>query len=546
MSLKKGFWVVIIVILALNASAFPFSWKLTQNLEGYIDHKCENGFRLIEKLPIAVDFTASFSNWYCGKTLKYVFVAGEIAKGGQTIWGQNNYGNTHNCNHWHTGTFEGKADEIRACASGYGPGSYHIYIPALQKPINITRADKTITIGPASDFAFPKYFENARIIVESLNSRVKIWVDDDKNIYACQDMDEDTNCDWEQAEICTSQEADWNGVWPTKKESICCGVAPFKPTEECKYYEDLRSICGKDENGKWKWAPAAIEGQVTKLSCPIPISFLSEKDLLRVCGSTTGTTLTGTNFQTFTNKIRNYENRDYLCIADTSTIYECAGNEGPLAESNDFKAAGEYIDDEGTIYFCSPKQKEWITDLNRDEETCLATTYPGVQWTGTKCCGDPADDSTPQGNYQDRWEKDYKGKAGGCYENKFIASGEFADNEQTTINYQGEFYYCNPYIEQTTTSTTTMPGTTMTITETGACGKPMINATFTGTKHNIVCEPTGKWKFTEETQMTYIQETKWETETPEGCCREDQCWDGTRCKEIGEYYTEGEKGYRCE
>lgn len=595
---EKGFWVGIILLFATSAAAIDFQYTLTQHLSGEIGSKycpvdkdkdyltVDETYATLEFINNAILFTGGVpmpglfagigTHWEYKYRISNAFFEEDSLQilelpyeypikgySSNAHFGKNDhfvlsgiavYGTTGNVkdfaygydpngkeskNRWiDSRTINATGKTVRACA-GCGRdgcdtsgGAYHIFLDSPPRKNNVTRAEGKKPLGEAKDLAKPQFYENAQILGDSTSPIVYVGVDSNKNVYACVDTDKDKTCDSEQAQACESQGGDWNALWPGKTQSLCCGVT-HTPTAECQYYGDLKSICGKNPEGKFKWAAAGLEGQARQLSCPTPISFLADGTELYACGSPPAGLGT---FKTFTKK-RIKEN-DFICI--DSKIYECG--KGSMAEDNKFKEGGELVNANGEINFCSPSGN-WITDLDTDKDACIAVAKKktwDVAWTGSKCCGDPGDDDT----YEDRWEGE--GSIGGCYKNKFIASGDFADDEKTIINYQGEFYACNPGMEQATTSTTTLPETTLTIKETGACGKPKINATFTGIKHNIVCEPTGQWKFIEETEMTYITETKWETETPEGCCREDQCWDGTKCRETGEYYTLEEKGYRCE
>ena len=297
---------------------------------------------------------------------------------------------------------------------------------------------------------------------------------------------------------------------------------------------------------KWVAAP----GQARQLTCPGTISFLSgPANTIYSCGNMAeATALAGNTFTTF-NKIKVATN-EYICLQNKAEIYECVGNGTTEYEENLFKIEGEWVtDDNNKIQFCAPIGNEWTTDLDKNNGACLAAskrmpkTWPDIEWTGTKCCGDP-EGGTSGKTYEDPWTKGKEGKAGGCYNNTFIASGKFADDEKTIINYLGSFYTCNPQLGEGETGTTIMPGTALTIKSKGACGNPLLNATFSGDERNILCKPDGQWMPTSSTARTKAKKTAWSQS--QGCCEQNQCWDGSECRKEGGYTTVDEQGYRCE
>ncbi|VVB80883.1 Uncharacterised protein [uncultured archaeon] len=568
---KKGFWVVILLLLVVNVSAVEFQWKLTQYKT--VDRSGPHCDVVSPSDPTAEVFRLSSSDCKIqaqgifdiyGPTEYHLQVGIAIFIGDQIVaadWYKSSSGE---------GTFvktdlkEGKGDKVALCSQCLrwttvhqskrycdNYATAHIYVPIENLKSNVTLAEGKKIIGKASDFAKRCYVTEGIYTPESANPGVYMYTDDQENIIACIDSDKNKRCDIEQASTCTT--GDWNAKWYTSAKGnfagdYCCGEDPsYTPTASCAFYSDLNAICGKDTTGDWKWVASAVDGQSRKLACPTDISFLAGgKSRIFACGNKAATVLANNAFESFALKDGVYKaeagKHEFLCLQNNATIYECAGDEGTLSDGNNYKESGEWIKDESNnIQFCSPDKNSWVTDLDQNKGACIAAsnkqTWPVgqnwfVAWTGTKCCGDPLDDNTPEGTYEDPWQGG-EGKAGGCYNNTFIASGEFADAAETIINYKGKFYSCEQSKTLSTITTTAQP----------TCGAPLLDATLLGTKHHIVCTPEGKWMFTNNTAATQPTSTMWSTS--QGCCLGTQCWNGTSCREIGQYDTIEDRGYRC-
>ncbi|MCX6708074.1 MAG: hypothetical protein NTW67_00290 [Candidatus Woesearchaeota archaeon] len=557
--IKKGFWVVILLVLAVGVSAVEFQWQLTQYIR--VEQSSDNCDINAKDAPEALKLQSSDCNieafasinppddrdWWL--QVGVAILAGDVVSNSEWYAFDNDHRGTYQKAGWKSG----KGDRVTTCAKCWRRTTVnrryetcaewqkstveaYVKIPGIKS--NVTFADGKKPLGTVSDFAKRCYVTAGTYTPETTNPNVYIYIENQENIFACIDADQDKRCDIDQAASCLPP-YDWNAKWYAKTGDYCCGVdLSYTPTTPpyCEYYTDLTAICGKDTAGDWKWVASAVEGQSRKLACPTPISFLAGgQSSIYYCGNKSATVFASNAFDSFdNNNMREIAHHEFICTPSTATITECVGDEGTLSDGNNYKTTGEWINQTG-IQFCSAENK-WITDLNADKKTCIAARQKqtwSVAWTGAKCCGDPLDDNTAEGTYEDKWVDSGEGTAGGCYNNTFIASGEFTDAGRTIINYKGEFYSCGQ--SKTLGSITTHVQQT--------CGTPLLNATLVGTKHHIVCTPEGNWMFTNNTATTQATSTTWSTS--QGCCLDTQCWDGQDCRNIGEYQPMDDRGYRC-
>lgn len=139
---------------------------------------------------------------------------------------------------------------------------------------------------------------------------------------------------------------------------------------------------------------------------------------------------------------------------------------------------------------------------------------------------------------------------GGCWDKDFVPIGHFVDSKNI-INYHGHFYSCGlpdtaPELQIQDTQNDgqlVSPAST-------SCSDIKLNARGAGL--HVVCNPGGKWQFTNNSAATTSSEVSWDISgtnaSQYGCCDEDQCWTGFKCVDIGDYYTDPVTGdsYYCE
>lgn len=578
MVVKKGLWLAIALMLTINTAGMDFEWQLTQTLSGEINSFCPNE-RLLLELPeeFRYEIEARAGNAHAGKNIFYVGAKISMYDGDKLNFTNVVSGESKEENWYWTSLQNGTGTKVTGCHISYKPkkgnwydvpvrvladifsaaelwyygfdfsapdgykccgpdlGVYEIFLHSSEYKANVMRIDEKKLIGTVQDLAKPKYFEKAVKTATTKTETIILSIDGD-SVYACVDVDRNKQCDYEQAKECDAAEGDWNALWAVngqiKTNPVCCGITAGYDKEPCAYYPELDAVCGKDENGKWKWAASALTGETRKLKCPEPVSFLSDGEKLTRCGAQFA------NIAGFTRT--SIKEHEFFC-SETADIHECAGESMPLGE-NKYNKSGEWIESpKETINFCSTKGK-WVTDINNKEDCEAAReNWKGVQWTGSKCCGDPADNNTPEATYEETTAE----AKGACYENTFVQAGDVLDNERTILNYKGRFYGCN----QTTankyfSSTGIMPA----IKE--ACGTPLFEAVQTGTKKHALCTPAEKWMFTNSNLRHWIKSTAWEPEqenqNKQGCCPEDYCWDGNECSESGVTKLIAEKGFVCQ
>lgn len=137
---------------------------------------------------------------------------------------------------------------------------------------------------------------------------------------------------------------------------------------------------------------------------------------------------------------------------------------------------------------------------------------------------------------------------GGCWNKDFVPIGHFVNDN--IINYHGNFYSCGlpgsaPELQIADSHTENQLVTPAS----PDCADIMLNARGAGT--HVVCNPGGRWQFTNNSAAVLSSEVVWDISgtnaSQYGCCAEDQCWTGFECVNVGEYYTDPVSGdsYFC-
>lgn len=226
---------------------------------------------------------------------------------------------------------------------------------------------------------------------------------------------------------------------------------------------------------------------------------------------------------------------DFLC--KSSEILECCGAGsclgGEYSISNSMGDGPEKL--HGSIYYCS-SDGDWTTDLdNKDQQSCEAYEF---SWTGSKCCSE-ADD--PNEYYNDIED--------GCWNKKYVISGEFPNNDShDVINYHGSFYGCKLdatyFIE-------------------GNEDLLQIKDYHTGEQlidNKDYCEVIAEdayycsfeevWKENNISPQLHLSKPAWTDNSKKKnfqCCALDQCYNGDSCIENQEFDATSEdyNGYRC-
>jgi hypothetical protein len=138
---------------------------------------------------------------------------------------------------------------------------------------------------------------------------------------------------------------------------------------------------------------------------------------------------------------------------------------------------------------------------------------------------------------------------GGCWAKRAVLSGDFAVPDRV-INYHGQFYGCRIIdtsllgLKDTQTNNLLINNSVL------PCGYVLDNAR-PGAKPHAVCTPSGTWEFINESMGTINKSIAWaglvnlQGISISGCCKADQCWNGTRCQPLGAFYRLGDAGFVC-
>jgi len=387
----------------------------------------------------------------------------------------------------------------------------------IRELIDVKGATEEVRVAP-SDPRAPAWFGTSGGYASTDDTATKEYND---YVYACLNLDQNEDaagapiCDFEDEAECAAQNKDWyNGH--------CCGDARYPG---CEWYQDMQAFCGENTQGRKVWAALEDVGLINVLdSCP-GIELVSDGTTFYTCIDPPQGAYVGPS-QKITDAVI-IEEHEYRCENDR--IVECGGTEPFNANA---RRTGDSAIIDGQTHYCTANGR-WKTSLDTSETSCVAS---GFTWTGSRCCGEPDDTLT---NYEDQTH--------GCIDNDPIATGSFLDSQ--TVNYQGSFYLCEPERAVGTQATTSSPefdGTPINPLGRGPCGQPLTDAKPAGNAKHLICLPSGAWKFVTSTKTYEKQTTPWQSAQPDGCCLDNQCWDGQRCRSIGEYYSVEGGGYLCQ
>jgi len=418
----------------------------------------------------------------------------------------------------------------------------------LTKTLLSLRGNGPIFLGLIKEIVDAKN-QTGTAYITSTNPEAPAWFDDGSGtsstnrntttIYgdralACLNSDENVDssgapkCDYKDEQDCANKGKDW-------LQGYCCGDYPYNGT--CTWYPERNAVCG-NTGLDWKWAAIEDVGVITQLGGDCPnVQLVSNGAKFYTCNDDVPSPIPSSSAMKLSGKTT-IQGHEYFCEGEN--LIECGGD-NPY--SSTAKKTGASMTFNDTLNYCTSDGK-WVTSLDASKDSC---TKAGFIWTGTKCCGEAEDNFK---TYEDPYTGG--GKAGGCYNNLFIASGTTLGSDNKIMNYRGKFYLCDPTLAINATMPESSPlfaGTNVTPTARGPCGQPLANALLTGTKPNIICMPSTSWYFTGSTDYHVSKSTIWipiGTEQKLGCCPDNQCWDGTNCKNSGEYYSLQDKGYRCQ
>lgn len=444
------------------------------------------------------------------------------------------------------------ADTIRArlCYSECGGGGvnqfqYDEFGDHRERISTVFVADAEKDLGSVGSLANTASTNNVR--VSTTTQGVLLWVggiDDktqkstsatDADVWACVDNDQNNLCDANEgaSHTCLSASGDWY-------RGQCCGTL-----FTCGYSAQAKAFCGKTLAGQWEWAPLDEPGQIHVLDdCP-SAQVVSNGTALFSCGKA----ITGAQQMQGILRI-NISGVTHAFSCANNVISECSGCADPSQcafSSDNALAIGSRAPGTTATYYCS-SDGDWTTDLDaKDEASCTAA---GFSWTGKLCCGE-ADDA---GEYYN--DPSYPDALGGCWNRQGVRSGDFAVADKV-INYHGEFFGCRLSTASSTNILSLIdthkqaPNNWLVNNSITPCGAFLPNAQ-PGGNPNAVCQPDGKWVFTNETFGIYSKSIQWSGAVSlkgislSGCCPLDRCWNGTSCQSRGAFYRVGEQGFLCD
>ncbi|MBI5065772.1 hypothetical protein HZA97_06045 [Candidatus Woesearchaeota archaeon] len=375
------------------------------------------------------------------------------------------------------------------------------------------------------------------VFISSDNPKVMVWLgkkdsydkkstgDPSAEAFACLDSDENSQCDFMQAKNCNG---DWYAGACCDGKSYDVGLHEVRP--------GMKIICGKNQKDEWQWAPLTSVGNIADFKNPnlllVPAKTQSNVYEYLVCsGSYAG--LNQNLFGGFLidkqgllslNVLSTGEKHNYFCDSTQKVLAECRGNYPAFSETNSYGTGEKLVAGQRNIY-CG---KDGIWDFDLDYLGEGACVNAGFGWTGTKCCGEPED--FPE-NYNDPGNLP---TSGGCWESNYVQKGNTIKNNQL-LNYNGQFYGCQ-----------TSSATPVTVLQKNQCDV-MEDATNDSPPKQFVCQTNKEWQKVQEKGVRTLTSSGWQVSQgmQEGCCLNNECWDGNQCQKKGFIHEENGKYYLC-
>ena len=302
---------------------------------------------------------------------------------------------------------------------------------------------------------------------------------------------------------------DWNA------KAKCCG----DDTEDCGRISS-GVLCSIDANAESsQWLPSTPNlGDIRYVGCA-GIEYLSDGNTWQKCD--------GTFWR------RTISNSEYICSSKgRESIVECCGD-GSCKSRVDGKrmSTGQSVKTQDSkTHYCRSDRK-FVTDLDtpnsqisdktligKNKATCEKA---GFAWTGTKCCSE-ADD--PEEYYND------PDGTGGCWNKEDVISIDFVEGTENSVgNFKGVFHGCA--LEKTKYNPNNDELLNLVDKHTS---EPLIENhgyCFNDPEKNYYCSYTEKWLPTDGTDKTHLSFAPILVQQQEGCCAQDECWDGQNCVE---------------
>jgi hypothetical protein len=461
-------------------------------------------------------------------------------------------------------------------------GSFKFGVEIYADATFVNRREQEKNLGPISQYVpagkqlqagqvYRAFSQNPSIMMwfgtpDSINTTTT--TDETLDIWACEDLDQEGTCDWIQSTDGQSQ----GGAWYAGR---CCGVDRDTPT--CAVYDDFvqrdfagnviknitfakPAVCGLNIDGDPEWAYIQDVGGVHELiQCP-DLNLVSDGAQYYHCGNDISSPefrrLAPSSFEKLEVTVGSIQHT-FTCV--NSTITECHGNDLPMSGINTVSSGGilptttgpEYCQDGGTSG----------VDLDGSQEACknaidLIDPTQTEKWTGHYCCSEDLDTADDMESYNDPFDPaafsdPSESSAGGCWNREWTQAGTYLLDKKI-INAQGVYYACgaaDPSYMSVMDSHTNTP----VVQQTPTCGKLDLGQIGRPDGTHAVCQPWGEFTLTFDTAATLIKDIQWNvsavatnlTVHDQGCCPENQCWNGNDCQEKGTYYQVAETGFLC-
>ncbi|MBD3319084.1 hypothetical protein GF342_04205 [Candidatus Woesearchaeota archaeon] len=470
----------------------------------------------------------------------------------------------------------------------------------------VNRRKQARLLGRVSSFLDPRFTlgTGQELKVFSHNPRVWMFVGDSQseenkttttdprdNVYACQDLDQNQQCDYNQLEVqdCEAGGGDWLA-------GRCCG-GDESDTDACELYQaddfvtlvrdpsglsiqqniTLRApaYCGENQNGDPEWTYLEDIGGIHHLvNCPqFDLSIVSDGTDYYYCGPSPDSA---------DERALSPQSFDYLAIhagphthtytCQNGQIYECPGDDiamaipytsGGILQANDgrTRALGQITETPDNDQYCRDDGTFGL-DLDKYPKACMdAPDLSGTgteKWTGHYCCSEDLDPADTNESYNDPYDDTAflnitESSSGGCWQGQYTETSQDLVPKHI-VNAQGVYYQCG-VTDQNMLSVQDLHTNIDVLQDPGVCGKLILSSNTSAIQRpegsHAVCQPWGEFTFTDDPTPTVLKSAQWNVTVTnqthqEGCCPANQCWNGQECQAKNTHMRVGDKGYLCQ
>ena len=261
------------------------------------------------------------------------------------------------------------------------------------------------------------------------------------------------------------QSSSWKDDMDSTEENRCCGDDEDDEGYVAASTNSWDYLCiDKNQDGKPEWVSSLENSNEAEGSCIYRINQSGEvfdvtsTDENWYACNIEGTNPYGTSYKNPGEDVAEGEqpcvqasggecNMAYMCYDNNGvgTFGKCGGSKCGYSEAGNVFPTGAQMFINDQYYYCTVGGT-WEYDLDCDEQSC---TLAGLEWTGTKCCGDDKGDF-----YNDKsLETEGTPALGGCFAGAMVASDErVRDTNLLNDDLWTEFGSCatdSNYLEET-------------------------------------------------------------------------------------------------